>query len=323
MLGRQVRQMVKLVDDLLEISRITRDKIELHPQQLLLADVVHGAVETSRPLIDQNHHHLEVSLPDEPLMLHADSVRLMQVLSNLLNNAAKYTDQGGRIDLTAQRIGTQVEITVRDNGIGIPPGHLPEVFDMFTQAHRAAGRGQGGLGIGLAMVRSLVQMHGGTVEAKSAGAGQGSEFIVRLPLAEAHGTVHAGSGTGAASAPLAGQRILVVDDNQDAADTLAMLLEMDGAQVRAVYDGPAALAALPGLRPDVVLLDLGMPEMDGIEVARRIRADRDWTGVRIVALTGWGQESDRERTREAGFDFHLTKPVDLDMLHAWLGVNRT
>jgi two-component system CheB/CheR fusion protein len=322
MLGRQVRQMVKLVDDLLEISRITRDKIELHPQQLLLADVVHGAVETSRPLIDQNHHHLEVSLPDEPLMLHADSVRLTQVLANLLNNAAKYTDQGGRIDLMARRVGTQVEITVRDNGIGIPPGHLPEVFDMFTQAHRAAGRGQGGLGIGLAMVRSLVQMHGGTVEAKSAGAGQGSEFIVRLPLAEAHDTAYAGSATGAGSTPLAGQRILVVDDNQDAADTLAMLLEADGAQARAVYDGPAALAALPDLRPDVVLLDLGMPDMDGFEVARRIRADRDWTGVRIVALTGWGQESDRERTRGAGFDFHLTKPVDLDMLHAWLGVNR-
>jgi len=323
MLGRQVRQMVKLVDDLLEISRITRDKIELHPQQLLLADVVHGAVETSRPLIDQQHHHLEVSLPDEPLTLHADSVRLTQVLANLLNNAAKYTDQGGRIDLMARRSGSQVEIAVRDNGIGIPPGHLPEVFDMFTQAHRAAGRGQGGLGIGLAMVRSLVQMHGGTVEAKSAGAGHGSEFIVRLPLAEAHDDAHAGSAAGAGSAPLAGQRILVVDDNQDAADTLAMLLEADGAQARAVYDGPAALAMLPGLRSDVVLLDLGMPDMDGFEVARRIRADPALAGVRIVALTGWGQESDRERTRGAGFDFHLTKPVDLDMLHAWLGVNRT
>jgi two-component system CheB/CheR fusion protein len=321
MLGRQVRQMVKLVDDLLEISRITRDKIELHRQQLLLADVVHGAVETSRPLIDLQHHHLEVSLPDEPLTLYADSVRLTQVLANLLNNAAKYTDQGGRIDLAARRIGTQVEITVRDNGIGIPPGHLPEVFDMFTQAHRAAGRGQGGLGIGLAMVRSLVQMHGGTVEAKSAGAGHGSEFIVRLPLAEAHDDAHAAAAAGADSAPLAGQRILVVDDNQDAADTLAMLLEADGAQARAVYGGPAALAALPGLRSDVVLLDLGMPDMDGFEVARRIRADPALAGVRIVALTGWGQESDRERTRGAGFDFHLTKPVDLDVLHAWLGVN--
>jgi two-component system CheB/CheR fusion protein len=195
------------------------------------------------------------------------------------------------------------------------------VFDMFTQAHRAAGRGQGGLGIGLAMVRSLVQMHGGTVEAKSAGAGHGSEFIVRLPLAEAHDDAHAAAAAGADSAPLAGQRILVVDDNQDAADTLAMLLEADGAQARAVYGGPAALAALPGLRSDVVLLDLGMPDMDGFEVARRIRADPALAGVRIVALTGWGQESDRERTRGAGFDFHLTKPVDLDVLHAWLGVN--
>jgi two-component system CheB/CheR fusion protein len=318
MLGRQVRQMIKLVDDLLEISRITRDKIELHPQPLLLADVVHGAVETSRPLIDQHHHHLDVHLPDEPLTLYADSVRLTQVLANLLNNAAKYTDQGGRIELVARRDGSDVEIAVRDNGIGIPAGHLPEVFDMFTQAHRTAGRGEGGLGIGLAMVRGLVQMHGGTVEARSAGAGHGSEFIVRLPLAESHDA--AGDADVAADrSPLAGQRILVVDDNEDAADTLAMLLEADGAKARAVYGGAAALAALPVLRPHTVLLDLGMPDMDGLEVARRIRADPAWAGVRIVALTGWGQAGDRERTRGAGFDFHLTKPVDLDMLHAWLG----
>ena len=321
MLGRQVRQMIKLVDDLLEISRITRDKIELHRQPLLLADVVHGAVETSRPLIDQQHHHLDVRLPEEPLTLNADSVRLTQVLANLLNNAAKYTDQGGRIELDARRDGFEVEIAVRDNGIGIPAGHLPAVFDMFTQAHRAAGRGQGGLGIGLAMVKSLVQMHGGTVEARSAGTGMGSEFVVRLPLAETPDAAHDGA-AGADAAPLAGQRILVVDDNQDAADTLAMLLDADGAQARAVYDGPSALAALPVMRPHTVLLDLGMPDMDGFEVARRIRADPALGGVRIVALTGWGQESDRERTRGAGFDFHLTKPVDLHMLHAWLGTAR-
>jgi PAS domain S-box-containing protein len=321
MLGRQVRQMIKLVDDLLEISRITRDKIELDPQPLLVADVVHAAVETSRPLIDQHHHQLDVHLPDAPLTVHADSVRITQVLANLLNNAAKYTDQGGRIELDVRRAGPDVEIAVRDNGIGIPAGHLPEVFDMFTQAHRAAGRGQGGLGIGLAMVRSLVQMHGGTVEARSAGAGRGSEFLVRLPLAETH-DADDDAGTAAGAAPLAGQRILVVDDNRDAADTLAMLLEADGAQARAVYDGQAALDALADLRPHTVLLDLGMPEMDGLEVARRIRADPAWAGVRIVALTGWGQESDRERTRGAGFDFHLTKPVDLDMLHAWLGTRR-
>jgi two-component system CheB/CheR fusion protein len=322
MLGRQVRQMIKLVDDLLEISRITRDKIELDPQPLLLADVVHAAVETSRPLIDQHHHHLDVHLPDEPLTVHGDSVRLTQVLANLLNNAAKYTDHGGRIELDVRRAGPDVEIAVRDNGIGIPAGHLPEVFDMFTQAHRAAGRGQGGLGIGLAMVRSLVQMHGGTVEARSAGAGRGSEFLVRLPLAETH-DADDDAGAAAGAAPLAGQRILVVDDNRDAADTLAMLLEADGAQARAVYDGQAALDALADVRPNTVLLDLGMPEMDGLEVARRIRADPAWAGVRIVALTGWGQESDRERTRGAGFDFHLTKPVDLGLLHAWLGTRRT
>jgi two-component system CheB/CheR fusion protein len=249
-------------------------------------------------------------------------VRLTQVLANLLNNAAKYTDQGGHIELTARRDGAEVEIAVRDDGIGIPPGQLPEVFDMFTQAHRAAGRGQGGLGIGLAMVKSLVQMHGGTVEAKSPGAGRGSEFIVRLPLAEPPAAAHGGTAAGEGATPLAGQRILVVDDNQDAADTLAMLLDADGARARAVYDGPSALAALPALRPHTVLLDLGMPDMDGFEVARRIRADPTQAGVRIVALTGWGQESDRERTRGAGFDFHLTKPVDLHMLHAWLGATR-
>ncbi|WP_198119996.1 hybrid sensor histidine kinase/response regulator [Massilia rhizosphaerae] len=318
MLGRQVRQMIKLVDDLLEISRITRDKIELHRQPLLLADVVQGAVETSRPLIDQHRHHLDVRLPDEALTLHADSVRLTQVLANLLNNAAKYTDAGGRIELAARRDGDDVEIAVRDNGIGIPPANLPDVFDMFTQAHRAAGRGEGGLGIGLAMVRSLVQMHGGTVEARSAGPGQGSEFVVRLPLADRHDAA-GDAGTAAHAAPLAGPRILVVDDNQDAADTLAMLLEADGARARAVYDGQSALAAMPGLRPHAVLLDLGMPGMDGLEVARRIRADPAWSGVRLVALTGWGQASDRERTRGAGFDFHLTKPVDLGVLRAWLG----
>ena len=322
MLGRQVRQMIKLVDDLLEISRITRDKIELHLQPLLLADVVHGAVETSRPLLDQNHHHLDVRLPDEPLALHGDSVRLTQVLANLLNNAAKYTDQGGRIELAARRDGDEVEITVRDNGIGIPPGQLPEVFDMFTQAHRADGRGDGGLGIGLAMVRGLVQMHGGSVLAKSAGAGQGSEFIVRLPLAEPPAVDRDAPG-GVLAAPLAGRRILVVDDNRDAADTLAMLLEADGAGARAVYDGETALAVLPAWRPHAVLLDLGMPDMDGFEVARRIRADPALAGIRIAALTGWGQESDRERTRGAGFDFHLTKPVDLALLQAWLGQGRS
>jgi len=320
-IGRQVRHMTSLVDDLLDVSRVTRGLVTLARAPVAARTIVDEAIEQVRPMFDARRQHLAVDIADPDAVVLGDKARLVQVLANLLNNAAKYTDHGGRIELDVRRAGPDVEIAVRDNGIGIPAGHLPEVFDMFTQAHRAAGRGQGGLGIGLAMVRSLVQLHGGTVEARSAGAGRGSEFLVRLPLAETH---DAGDDADddAGAAPLAGQRILVVDDNRDAADTLAMLLDADGAQARAVYDGQAALDALAGLRPHTVLLDLGMPEMDGLEVARRIRADPAWAGVRIVALTGWGQESDRERTRGAGFDFHLTKPVDLNVLHAWLGAGR-
>ncbi len=323
MLERQVRQIVRLVDDLLEISRITRDKIELERAPLPLAEAVHGALETSRPLIEAARHRLKVALPEQPLLLYADGVRLVQVLSNLLNNAARYTDPGGCIELCAWRDGDQAAIAVRDNGIGIPAAQLPHIFEIFTQAHRAAGRGQGGLGIGLAMVRSLVRLHGGSVEAHSAGPGQGSEFVVRLPLAR---DAEAGPGDGVAAAagpaPLAGRRILVVDDNRDAADTLVMLLEADGARVEAAYDGAAALAllAVPAApMPEAVLLDLGLPDMDGCEVARRIRATPHLAGMRIVALTGWGQQRDRERTHAAGFDLHLTKPVDMALLRAWLG----
>jgi two-component system CheB/CheR fusion protein len=323
MVGRQVHQIVKLVDDLMEISRITSGKISLEKRPVLLADVVAAAVETSRPLIDQARHTLLLSVPAEPLTLDVDSVRLTQVLANLLNNAARYTDAGGRIELTASRDGRQAVISVRDNGIGIPPDQLPQVFDMFTQVHRMAGRGHGGLGIGLAMVRNLVRMHGGSVEAHSAGPGQGSEFVVRLPLlAEAAPEPADARPADMAPQPLSGRRILVVDDNRDAAESLAMLLELDGAEVSVVHDGRAALAALEpacsGRCPDAVLLDLGMPGMDGVEVARRIRLDPRLAGLRIAALTGWGQESDRARTREAGFDFHLTKPADLGLLEAWL-----
>jgi two-component system CheB/CheR fusion protein len=323
MVGRQVNQIVKLVDDLMEISRITSGKIALEKQPVALADVVAAAVETSRPLIDQAGHTLLLSVPAEPLHLDADSVRLTQVLANLLNNAARYTDAGGRIELTARREGEEAVISVRDNGIGIPPDQLPQVFDMFTQVHRITGRGHGGLGIGLAMVRNLVRMHGGSVEAHSSGPGQGSEFVVRLPLLPqaVPGPAQAQS-FDAAPLPLSGRSILVVDDNRDAAESLAMLLELDGAEVSVVNDGRAALAALEqscSTRcPDAVLLDLGMPGMDGVEVARRIRQDLRLAGLRIAALTGWGQESDRARTREAGFDFHLTKPADMGLLEAWL-----
>lgn len=317
MVGRQVKQMARLVDDLLEVSRITRGKIELKLERVPFAEIVHGAVETSQPMIDRAGHQLAVALPEQPLVLEADRVRLTQVFANLLNNAAKYTDTGGRIWLDARREDGQVVATVRDTGIGIPADALPCVFDMFAQAHRSAGKGQGGLGIGLTMVRSLVEMHHGTVEARSAGPGQGSEFIVRLPLAPERDVDDDAPPLGQArpAAPFHGQRILVVDDNRDAADTLGLLLEADGAEVRVVYDGRAALAMADSFQPTSVLLDLGMPGMDGYEVARRLRQDERFAGVRIAALTGWGQDADRRQTHTRGFSHHLTKPVSLEELH--------
>jgi CheY-like chemotaxis protein len=312
---RQVRQIVKLVDDLMEIARISRGKIELDRRALALTDIVRDAVEASRPQAERAGHVLDVTEPDASLVVHGDAVRLTQVLTNLINNAAKYTGAGGRIDLLARREGSAVALRVRDNGRGIPAAQLPHVFDMFAQPH-LGDRGDGdGLGIGLAIVRKLVEMHDGTVEAHSAGPGCGSEFVVRLPLL--HDTAPDGE-AGTTCAALAGHRVLVVDDNADAADTLAQLLDTHGARARAVYGGPAALAALPAFAPTVVLLDLGMPEMDGFDVARAIRAEGH-AHVRVVALTGWGQQADRERTRAAGFDHHMTKPVDLAALAAWLG----
>jgi len=317
MVGRQVKQMARLVDDLLEVSRITRGKIDLKLERVPFAEIVHSAVETSEPVIDRAGHQLAVALPDEPLVLQADRVRMTQVFSNLLNNAAKYTDGGGRIWFDVRREDGQVVATVRDTGIGIPADALPGVFDMFAQAHRSVGRGQGGLGIGLTMVRSLVEMHHGTVEARSAGPGQGSEFIVRLPLAPELDADDAAPQLGEArpAAPFHGQRILVVDDNRDAADTLGLLLEGDGAEVRVVYDGRAALAMAETFLPTSVLLDLGMPGMDGYEVARRLRQDERFANVRIAALTGWGQDADRRQTRNRGFSHHLTKPVSMEELH--------
>jgi two-component system CheB/CheR fusion protein len=318
MVERQVRQIVRLVDDLLEVSRITSGKIELHKAAVLLSDIVHDAVETSRPLIDQSRHTLTVSLPGEQVTLEADSVRLTQVLANLLNNAAKYTDTGGHIWLTGRREGAGVVLSVRDNGMGIAADKLPRIFDLFTQADNRANRGQGGLGIGLTMARSLVEMHGGSIEAHSAGLEAGSEFIVRLPLPDGPAAGRAPQLGMPDDVPLSGQRILVVDDNQDAADSLGLLLQADGAKVQVAYDGQAALAAAARFGPCTVLLDLGMPGMDGYEVARALRRDPRWQALRIIALTGWGQEADRQKTSATGFDFHLTKPIDLDALKAWL-----
>ena len=318
LMERQVNQMVRLIDDLLEVSRITSGKIELRKEAIEIASLVRTAVETSRPLIEAAGHQLVVALPPEPLTLHGDPVRLAQVFANLLNNAAKYTQAGGRIWFTIRREGASATVSVRDTGVGIPSDMLPRVFDLFRQIDRHAGQAQGGLGIGLTLVKSLVELHGGTVNAYSEGNGRGSEFVVHLPLAAE--PAYAGSRKSATSSTLAlaPKRVLVVDDNRDAAESLGMLLTMLGATVHVSYSGEDALKALATHKPSVVLLDIGMPEMDGYEVARRIRELPDFREITLIALTGWGQEKDRRRSRRAGFDFHLTKPANVDALETLL-----
>ncbi|WP_223962353.1 hybrid sensor histidine kinase/response regulator [Paraburkholderia sabiae] len=318
MLERQVNQMVRLVDDLLEVSRIAGGKIELRRENVDLAVVLHNAVETSRALIDAGGHQLTISLPHESLTLHADPVRIAQIVANLLNNAAKYTEHGGQIWLSAHREGSEAIVSVRDNGMGIPSAMLSRIFDLFTQAERTYSRAQGGLGIGLTLVRTLTEMHGGSVEARSEGPGKGSEFLVRLPIAQQQRVPNTTDQRTRPMDCLAGRRILVVDDNADAADSLGMLLGMYGAEVRIMRDGPAALAALATYRPDVMLLDIGMPGMDGYEVARRTRENPEFARVTLIALSGWGQEEDRRLSREAGIDHHLVKPVDVAALERLL-----
>lgn len=317
MMDRQVNHMVRLVDDLMEVSRITRGKIELKRELVELAAVVRSAVETSRPLIDAAGHQLAIALPPDPLIVDGDFVRLAQVLSNLLNNAAKYTNDGGQIWLTVRKDGRQAVISVRDSGIGIPTDKLGAVFEMFTQIRRMESRSSGGLGIGLSLVRSLVEMHGGEVEARSSGPGLGSEFVVRLLLA-ADQNSSPEKATAGGTGLLAPCRVLVVDDNCDAANSLGMVLRMLGADVEVVYDGPSALDAVRRQRPAVVLLDLGMPGMDGYEVARRIQQQADCDGIKLIALTGWGQDEDRRRVFTAGFDHHLVKPAEIDVLKSLL-----
>jgi signal transduction histidine kinase len=320
MMERQINHMVRLVDDLLEVSRITRGKIELRKERIELAAALRSAVETSRPLVEAACHQLAISVPPEPLLLEADPVRLSQVIANLLNNAAKYTEEGGRICLTARREGGEAVVSVRDTGLGIPAEMLPRVFDMFAQVDRTLKRSQGGLGIGLTLARTLVEMHGGRIEARSDGPGKGSEFIVRLPLAAENSPSGEARGRAGGEQPaaLSQRRVLVVDDNRDAADSLGMLLEFLGADAHVVYDGPSALQALHIYRPAVVFLDIGMPGMDGHEVARQMRQVSEFRDVMLVAMTGWGQEEDRRRSRAAGFDHHLVKPVGADALQALL-----
>ena len=318
MLERQVGYMVRLVDDLLEVSRVTRGKIELRKERVDLSAIIEMAVETSRPLIESARHELTMVLAQESLWLEADAVRLAQVFANLLNNAAKYTDESGHIWITTSREGDSAVVTVRDNGIGIPAASLPRVFDMFMQGDATKSRGGGGLGIGLTLARTLAEMHGGTVDARSEGLGKGSEFVVRLPLA-ANSRRSLSELPGALAGGVQGRaRVLVVDDSRDGADSLRALLELLGAEVRVAYDGPAALETCHTYQPEVVLLDIGMPGMNGYEVARRIRQRPDFQDVTLIALTGWGQEKDRRNSEAAGFDHHLVKPINIDALQALL-----
>ncbi|MEX2308934.1 MAG: PAS domain S-box protein [Pirellulales bacterium] len=316
-MDRQSQQMVRLIDDLLDVSRITRGTVELRTGRVELAWIMESAVETARPVIEEMGHKMTVRLPNRPVVLEADPTRLAQVISNLLNNAAKYMKRGGSIDLNAEQHGGSVVISVKDRGIGIPAEMIDRIFDMFIQVDGSLDRSHGGLGIGLTLVKRLVEMHGGTVEARSDGPDRGSEFIVRLPvvlglLKETNNL------DGQKIAATSKRRILVVDDNENAAQMLGMLLKALGNDVRMVFDGLSAIKLAAEFRPDVVLLDIGMPQIDGYETARLIRQEPWGSTLVLAALTGWGQEDDKRRTREAGFDHHFVKPVEPAVLQKFL-----
>jgi PAS domain S-box-containing protein len=314
MMERQLAQLVRLIDDLLDVARITSNKLQLRRERIDLAAAVHDALESTRQLIAAAGHELAVELPAEPVLLDADQTRLAQVFTNLLNNAAKYTDRGGRIVLTAERQGGEAVVTVRDSGIGITAEHMPHLFEIFSQAAPPLERSQGGLGIGLSLVRGLVELHGGRVEARSEGPGRGSELIVRLPLEETAKPAPATPPATERTQPAARLRVLIADDNQDAADSLSLLLLLRGYEVRTVHDGAAALAEAESFRPHVALLDIGMPRLNGYQAALRLREQPWGADLVLVAITGWGQDEDRQRAHAAGFNHHLTKPVDPDEL---------
>ncbi len=312
-LERQVAQMARLVDDLLDLSRITRGKIELRTERVELASIIEQAVEAARALYKREGHTLTMTLPPQAVYLNADPARLTQVLGNLLNNACKFTDKGGHIHIAVEPEGAHVAIRVRDNGIGIAVEHLPHLFDMFTQIDTSLQRSRDGLGIGLTLVKTLVEMHGGTVDVHSEGPGRGSEFVVRVPLLVDTLTT---ASTAVVPGPLAAQsrRVLIVDDNEDGAESLAMLLSLEGHETRTAHDGLAAVEAVERFRPHAVLLDIGLPKLDGYEVCRYIRKQPWGKDVMLVATTGWGQDEDRHKSMEAGFNTHLVKPVDHDAL---------
>ncbi|HVH29864.1 MAG TPA: PAS domain S-box protein, partial [Vicinamibacterales bacterium] len=313
MLERQVGQMARLVDDLLDMSRITRGKIELRKERIELAPIIHQAVEAVSALCKSMNHELTVTLPPQPVHLDADPARLAQIVGNLLNNASKFTDKGGHICLTVEPHGDQAVIRVRDNGIGIAAEQIPRLFDMFAQVDTSLERSRDGLGIGLTLVKTLVEMHGGTVEAHSDGLGRGSEFAVRLPIV-AETATRLSPAAVREPIPAGGRRVLIVDDSEDGAESLAMLLQLDGHETYKAHDGLEAIKAAERLRPDAVLLDIGLPILNGYEVCSRIRKEPWGKELVLVALTGWGQEEDRQRSREVGFDAHMVKPVDHDAL---------
>jgi PAS domain S-box-containing protein len=332
LIGRQVQHLTRLVDDLLDVSRVTRGKVELRKEPVELAAVLRRATESSRPLIDTRQLELTLALPATPVQLQADPTRLAQVVSNLLNNAAKYTPAGGRIWLSGQTDGHQVVVRVRDNGQGIQADLLPHIFDLFTQGDRSPARAEGGLGIGLALVRRLVELHGGSVQAASEGPGRGSEFTVRLPLVAGrvpsdgdHGDAAHDARRNTEAGHAAGQRVLVVDDNRDSADTIATLLSLWGHEARVAYDGPTALEEARDYQPGLVLLDIGLPGMTGLELARQLRQEVGLQDALLVAMTGYGRDDDRRRSMEAGLNAHLVKPVApeaLTELLAWLAKPR-
>ena len=322
-LERQTGSVIRLVDDLLELSRINQGRIELRKERIRLTAVLRSALESSAPIVESSGHELIVAEPHEPVLLNADPVRLTQVISNLLNNAAKYTERGGRIVLSAKVVGSEAVISVRDTGIGIPAEMLGRIFDMFVQVDPSRARSRQGLGIGLTLVKRLVELHGGTVEARSEGPGKGSEFIVRLPAFADQRAVKSDAGPKPAGperrkTDLARFRILVVDDHHDAGDSLATLLRLLGHQVRVAYDGAAGLEAARIFRPRVALLDIGMPGMDGIELGTRLRQEPEFENLLMIALTGYGRDEDRQRSSDAGFNAHLVKPVDIATLNALL-----
>jgi PAS domain S-box-containing protein len=312
---RQTDQLIRLVDDLLDVARIAQSRIVLKKEPLEIGSLVDQALETVQPIVGERGHQLRVNKPSTPLYVHGDRARLAQSLSNLLHNAAKYTDPGGAITVAVTAAAEQLELEVRDTGIGITEYLLPQVFDLFVQSEQTLDRAQGGLGIGLSIVKGLIEMHGGTVKAASAGAGCGSTFTIRLPRITPPAEVLEQQSRSGSSVR---RRVLVVDDNVDAADSLALLLKSDGHEAATAYSANSALEAVERLRPEIVLLDVGLPQRDGYEIARLLRASNTVPGMRLIALTGYGQEEDRERARAAGFDEHLLKPANMDALRQLL-----